>query len=133
MKTAVWADYDLTQEKLLVDPAKRPIQMKNSQGTGTPLIKNGHFGSDVIRFGPGEGVGNHTHVGQHILFVLRGNGRINYDGEDHALFPGLCYLVESMVPHAIFGGSDDSLVLLVVGDDHRPLGDSARMEPVLSQ
>lgn len=93
-------------------------------------MKSGKLGADVIRFGPGEGVGLHVHEGGHVLFVLKGKGIVHYDSVDHDLYPGLCYLVESMVPHAIYGGKDEALVLLVAGDDHRPLADPSRMEPV---
>jgi len=61
---------------------------------------------------------------------LRGKGIVQYDGVDYDLYPGLCYLVESNVPHAIFGGKNDSLVLLVCGDNHRALSDPTRLEVV---
>jgi len=126
LQSAEWADFD--GRNLDVSGAKREIQMANSDGTGTPLLKNKNFGADVIRFGAGEGVAEHTHIGQHVLFVLRGAGIVKYDGVDNDLYPGKCYMVESWVPHAIYAGEEDSLVLLVVGDDHRGLDDPGRME-----
>lgn len=125
LQTAEWADYQ--NGELVVDGGERPIQMKNSDGTGTALLKNGKLGADIIRFAANEGVAEHTHLGQHVLFVLRGKGIVKYDGVDNTLYPGKCYLVESWVPHAIYADKDDDLVLLVVGDDHRALDDPERM------
>jgi len=126
LQTAEWAGYE--NGNFVIDGNKRPIQMMNSDGTGSPLLKNGPLGADIIHFGAKEGVAEHTHVGQHVLFVLRGLGVVKYDGVDNSLYPGKAYLVESWAPHAIYAGEDDSLVLLVVGDDHRSLGDPARMD-----
>lgn len=78
---------------LHVEAGPRPIKMCNSDGTGSPLLKEGNFGADVIRFAAGEGVTNHTHLGAHILFVIKGTGFVEYDGTDYKLEPGLCYLV----------------------------------------
>jgi quercetin dioxygenase-like cupin family protein len=126
LQTAEWADFQ--NGNLLVDGGERPIQMLKSDGTGAPLLKNGDLGADIIRFGASEGVAEHTHVGQHVLFVLRGLGVVKYDGVDNSLYPGKCYLVESWVPHAIYADKEDALVLLVVGDDHRALDDPSRMD-----
>lgn len=126
LQTAEWAKFD--GRNLDVSGEEREIKMLNSDGTGTPLLKNGALGADVIRFGAGEGVAEHTHIGQHVLFVLRGAGIVRYDGADNDLYPGKCYLVESWVPHAIYADKEDALVLLVVGDDHRGLDDPGRME-----
>lgn len=113
---------------LWIDDARRPISMKNSDGTGTPLVCYGSFGADVIRFQAGEGVQNHTHEGDHILFVLRGQGVLVFAGENHNLYPGLCYLVPGSVDHAI--QASENLVLIAVGNQHRPLDSSERMVPV---
>lgn len=130
LQSAEWAGYE--HGNFIVDGGERPIQMKNSDGTGVPLLKDGNLGADIIRFGANEGVAEHTHVGKHVLFVLRGLGIVKYDGVDNSLYPGKCYLVESWVPHAIYADEDDDLVLLVAGDDHRPLDDPERMDLTLS-
>ena len=122
-----WAELN-NDNSLSVNPEPRPIQMCNSDGTGSPLVKINQFGADVIRFAAGEGVANHTHEGAHILFVISGNGFVEYDGTDHALEPGMCYLVPSMVSHGIKATTD--LVLIAVGNDHRDLASPERMELV---
>ena len=122
-----WADLG-NNGNLNVPTGPRPIQMCSSDGTGSPLVKIGTFGADVIRFDAGKGVTNHTHEGAHILFVIKGSGFVEYDGVDHALEPGVCYLVPSMVDHAIKATTE--LVLIAVGNDHRALDSEDRLELV---
>ncbi|MDD3040661.1 cupin domain-containing protein [Bacteroides sp.] len=122
-----WADM-LENEVLSVPSGVRPIKMCNSDGTGSPLVKIDKFGADVIRFPAGQGVMNHTHEGAHILFAIKGTGFVEYDGVDYALEPGVCYLVPSMVDHAIKATTE--LILIAVGNDHRALDSVERMEPV---
>lgn len=122
-----WATIN-TNGNLYVESGPRPIKMCNSDGTGLPLLKEGNFGADVIRFAAGEGVKNHVHIGAHILFVIKGTGFVEYNGVDYKLEPGLCYLVPSMVDHAIKAKTD--LVLIAVGNDHRALNSEERMSLV---
>ena len=116
---------------LQIDDGERPIPMKNSAGTGMPLVRYGSFGADVIRFQAGEGVQNHVHEGDHILFVLLGRGILVFAGEEYALYPGLCYLVPGAVEHAI--RASENLVLIAVANQHRPLDSFERMIPVPSR
>lgn len=122
-----WADLG-ADGTLSIPSGIRPIQMCSSDGTGSPLVKIDTFGADVIRFDAGKGVTNHTHEGAHILFVIKGSGFVEYDGVDHALEPGVCYLVPSMVDHAIKATTE--LVLIAVGNDHRALDSQDRLELV---
>jgi quercetin dioxygenase-like cupin family protein len=121
-----WADY--IDGNLLCRSGLREIEMVNSDGTGTPLLKADNFGADIIRFPAGKGVTNHVHVGAHILFVIMGEGFVEYNGLDHPLEPGLCYMIPSMVNHAIKASTE--LVLIAVGNDHRDLGSNERMDLV---
>ena len=113
---------------LEISGAKRAIAMHMSDGTGEPLVKHEDFGADIVHFSAGEGVMNHTHIGAHILFVLKGEGIVEYNGEENALYPGLCYLIPGNVDHAIRATTD--LVLIAVGNDHRPLASEERLDPV---
>jgi mannose-6-phosphate isomerase-like protein (cupin superfamily) len=121
-----WAE--VKDDNIVVASGARPIQMRNSDGTGLPLLKDDLFGADVIRFGPGKGVGNHVHIGAHILFVIKGRGFVDYDGVPYRLEPGLCYLVPKFVDHAI--RAETELVLIAVGNDHRSLASEERMSVV---
>jgi quercetin dioxygenase-like cupin family protein len=127
IQIARWAEPN-TSESLSIPSGPRQYRMFKSDATGSPLLKEGKFGADVIRFGPREGVANHVHEGAHILFVLKGTGWVVYEGVDHELEPGLCYFVPSWVEHAI--RADTELILIAVGNDHRPVDSSERLVPV---
>ncbi len=113
---------------LLIDDGVLPVQMVNSDGTGSALFSLNGFGADVIRFAAGKGVNNHTHQGDHILFTLKGKGVVEYEGVEHDLYPGVSYLIPGSVNHAI--RAHENLVLIAVGNNHYPLDSSLRMEPV---
>lgn len=113
---------------LLLRPGPMPITMQNSQGTGMPLLKEGDFGADLIRFSPGEGVRNHTHEGSHVLFVVKGEGWVDFERREYVLEAGLCYLIPSLCEHAIRAKTE--LVLIAVGTKHRELQSVERMTPV---
>jgi len=130
LQKAKWADVD-SSGRLVIDGAARPIKMCNSDGTGYPLFTAGGFGADIIRFAANERVMNHTHEGDHILFVLKGQGVVEFDGVEYELYPGLAYFVPGMVDHAIRAAED--LVLIAVGNNHQPLDSQARMTPIFKQ
>ncbi|MCB0747758.1 MAG: cupin domain-containing protein [Ignavibacteriae bacterium] len=104
------------------------FEMANSDGKGLPLISHDGFGADLIKFDEGKAVEKHVHPGAHILFVFKGTGTLGYYDQEHNLEPGLIYLIPSNVPHSIHATSE--LVLLAVGNDHRPVWSDERMELV---
>ena len=105
-----------------------PIQMHNSDGTALPLLEYEGFGADIIRFEGGKGVATHTHKGDHFLFVLKGEGFVEYYGVDYPLSPGLVYLVPGSVPHAIKATTE--LVLIAIGNEHRQADSEDRLDMV---
>lgn len=115
---------------LEIESGERPHKMYCSDGTGTPLLLYNRFGADVIRFAGGEGVKNHTHEGSHILFVLKGTGFVEYNGIDHELEPGVCYMIPGNVDHAIKAKSE--LILIAVGNEHFPVDSKERMTPLFT-
>lgn len=127
LQTAKWADND-ENGLLLIQSGARPIQMCNSDGTGSPLLSFNEFGADIIRFAAKKGVMNHTHAGDHILFVLKGTGIVEYNRVEYPLYPGLCYLIPGEVDHAI--KAEVELILIAIGNRHRPLDSKERMVPV---
>lgn len=129
IQIAKWAEAD-TDGNLSVFGGVLPYKMCNSDGTGLPLLKYKDFGADIIRFAAGEGVMNHTHEGDHILIVIKGVGFVEYNGVDHDLEPGTCYLIPGYVDHAIKATTD--LVLIAVGNSHRPLDSEERMTPLFN-
>jgi quercetin dioxygenase-like cupin family protein len=127
---AKWADF--TEDKLHSLEGVQPLQMQHSDGTALPLVvddsKEQRFGADIVRFASGTGVGLHTHVGSHILMVTKGNGLLTYGDEKHEMFPGMIYLIPSNTPHSIEAITE--LVLVAVGNDHRPADSEERLEIV---
>ncbi len=129
---AKWAE--IYKDQILSLEGEQPIQMRHSDGTALPLVidqsTQNRFGADIVRFGAGKGVGLHTHIGAHILIVTKGNGTLVYEDDRYPMFPGMIYLVPSNVPHAIEAISE--LVLIAVGNDHRPADSYERLEIVQS-
>lgn len=124
LQKATWAKTD-SQGNLVVETGVRPIQMMHSDGTGAPLFSYNGFGADIIRFPANGKVGNHTHEGDHILFVLKGTGIVEYNGVSHELYPGLSYLIPGQSDHSIY--ARDELILIAVGNNHRPLNSEERL------
>lgn len=127
LQIAKWADV-LANGELSVKGGILPLQMCHSDGTGLPLLKDGNFGADIIRFAAGKGVMNHTHEGAHILIVIKGTGFVEYNSIDYDLEPGLCYLIPSNVDHAIKATTE--LMLIAVGNNHRPVDSTERLDVV---
>ncbi len=109
------------------------LKMHSSDATARQLVtdRTGLFGADLLRFPPGGRVPMHIHAGDHILFVLGGEGALLYgDGDALELRPGVIYFVEQDVPHEIAARTE--LVLLVIGNQRRPPDDPARLDLVTS-
>ena len=122
-----WAEAD-DAGKLMINTKPRPFLMKCSEGTGEGLLSSNGFGADIIHFGAGRGVGSHIHEGDHILFVLAGEGYVTYCKERYELKPGVAYFVPGEIAHAIDATTD--LVLIAVGNKHVPVDSTKRMDLV---
>jgi len=105
------------------------LTMVASQGMGKPLVADGRFGADMLRFEPGHKTTIHTHPGDHILFVAQGNGFLVFDGIRHSLSAGDCYFVPGAVPHQV-GATTDELLLLSVANNHQPVDSEERLNVV---
>lgn len=105
------------------------FNMYGSRGLGMPLVKNGHFGADILSFAPKTSTDLHTHPGDHILFVVEGSGFLVFDGESFDLAQWDCYFVPGAVPHKV-GAMETPLMLLSIANDHRPVNSSERMKIV---
>ena len=112
-----------------VDPAKElSEQMHLSDASGKNLLKQGPFAADLIRFPPGGKVELHTHPGNHMLFCIDGKGLVQYGDQFHELHPGVCYLIEGMVPHAVFADDSSQLTLIAIADEHYDVSSSSRLD-----
>jgi quercetin dioxygenase-like cupin family protein len=124
LRISEWADTD-HNGNLIIKGGERKIKMGKSDGTGNPLVALNNFGADVIRLAAGKGFEKHTHVGDHILFVLKGSGFVEYNGSEHPINPGLAYLIPGEVEHGI--NAIEELVLLVVGNNYKALDSEERL------
>lgn len=115
-------------QHLKVDLGPRLTALSQSVATGDALVSNGMLGADVIRLAAGQGFAPHTHEGDHLLFVIGGQGTITYNGKIYPTEAGEVYLIEGKVPHAVGARTDH--VLLAIGSPHRPLDRLDRMAPV---
>ncbi|MFN8315832.1 MAG: cupin domain-containing protein [Chitinophagales bacterium] len=113
---------------LVIDITEKEKKMFLLNGTGTHLVGYKSFGADIIRFESNAKVINHTHKGDHILFVLSGSGFVEYNGVEYPLSPGVSYLIPGNVNHAM--RSIDCLVLISVSNDYRPLESEERLQAV---
>jgi quercetin dioxygenase-like cupin family protein len=116
LRLARWAEA-ISDHEFRVSTEARPHVMQAAQATGLGLIGNGHLGADVIRCASGGGFAPHTHIGDHLLFVIAGDGTITYNGRIYPTHPGQVYFVEGAVPHAV--GAITDHVLISVGSPHR--------------
>lgn len=103
------------------------VPMVSSQALGLSLVKNGGFAADMLFFGPDKRTTLHTHPGNHILFVVKGSGRLFFDETSCALTEGTCYFVPGSIPHQVIANSSD-MFLLSIADDHRPVDSPERLE-----
>jgi quercetin dioxygenase-like cupin family protein len=114
-------------DALHVETGARSRVMQGHLATGDGLVGNGHLGADIIRCAAGGGFAPHTHIGDHLLFVVGGEGTITYDGRVYATHAGQVYFVEGAVPHAV--GAITDHVLLSIGTPHRAVDATDRQTP----
>jgi quercetin dioxygenase-like cupin family protein len=128
LQMAEWAKLNDASDNLIPVSGPFALNMSNSDGTGLPLLKLDAFGADIIYFEANKGVGTHVHDGDHILIVIAGVGIVEYNGIEHDLKPGVCYLVPGSVPHAI--SAKTGLTMIAIGNKHVPVDSIKRMTPV---
>ena len=114
---------------LEIDMNPRPTQVKKTRAaTGRSLMSNGQIGADLLHVPAGEGFAPHTHPGDHLLFVLGGEGTITVDGVILPTRAGQAYMIEGAVPHAVGAVTDH--VILAIGSPHRELDSEERQSLV---
>lgn len=103
------------------------LPMVGSEAHGCPLVKDGNFAADMLRFNAHEKTNLHTHPGNHILFVVQGSGSLVFGNDIHPLTQGTCYFVPGATPHQVIAG-EDGLYLLSIADNHQPVDSPKRLE-----
>ena len=87
-----------------------------------------NIGTDMIQMMPGASFANHSHPGDHILYVLRGRGSLSVGGEVIPMARGSIYFVKAGVPHAMSADNDSWLRVLAIGFPHKEVDDPNRMK-----
>jgi quercetin dioxygenase-like cupin family protein len=116
LRLARWAE-TISDHEFRVSAKERPHAMQATKASAEGLIGNGHLGADIILCASGGGLAAHTHIGDHMLFVIAGEGTITYNGRIYPTHPGQVYFVEGAVPYAV--GAITDHVLISVGSPHR--------------
>ena len=82
-------------QRLGIDMSPRSIPVpKTRAATGCSLLTNGFMGADLLQIPAGEGFAPHIHPGDHLLFVLGGEGTITINGVIQPTGPGQAYMVD---------------------------------------
>jgi quercetin dioxygenase-like cupin family protein len=90
------------------------------------------IGVDLIEMQPGSAFPLHVHAGDHILYILEGDGCVNIDGVDHTVVEGDTIFIPAEYPHGV-KTLDRGLLpfrFLAFGHPHKHLDATDRMSLV---
>lgn len=88
------------------------------------------MGADEIEMEPGSAFPLHVHPGDHILYVLSGEGYVQIDGADIAISAGDSLYLPAELPHGVRAGTTGNLRFIAIGHPHRPLQSADRMKRI---
>jgi quercetin dioxygenase-like cupin family protein len=117
----------------LVDETGAPLPgIRGRTGATAHTAEEIEIGADVIEMQPGSAFPLHTHPGQHILYVIDGEGFVHIDGEDHAVKAGDTIFIPAEYAHGVrtMALAAGPLLLLSVGYPHQHIGSRERMRTV---
>jgi quercetin dioxygenase-like cupin family protein len=117
----------------MVDDLGHPLHGIRGRSGVAATVQNQHrIGLDLIELAPGTAFPLHVHAGDHLLYVLAGQGLVLVDAAAHAIQAGDCIYIPAEYPHSVSNppGGGEALVLLTVGYPHRHVGASDRMRVV---
>ena len=114
----------------LVDPSGRVlVGITGCRGVRACRDDGAWFGCDFIALQPGSGFPQHTHVGDHILYIIAGQGFVHIDGEDIAVDAGHVIHIPAEYPHRVFT-TDHFLLIAATGHPHAEIDSKERMSLV---
>jgi quercetin dioxygenase-like cupin family protein len=102
-----------------------PIQMVGTEATAWALVTGHGLGVDHISVPAGRGFAPHTHPGDHLLIIIKGDGTITTHGRIYPTHEGQVYFVPGNDTHAV--GAITEHHILAVGSPHRLPDDPERM------
>ncbi len=88
------------------------------------------IGIDLMKMSPGSAFPIHEHDGDHILYVMSGEGIIFINGQDHEVKQGDTIFIPAEYPHGVRTeiSAPEPLVLLAFGHPHKHLEAKDRMK-----
>jgi quercetin dioxygenase-like cupin family protein len=106
--------------------------IRGRAGVALPTVEGIEIGADLIEMQTGSTFPLHTHPGEHILYVIRGQGFVHVDGIDHPIHRGDTIFVPAEYPHGVKTKDNcaDPLLLLAFGYPHKNIGAQDRMRVV---
>ncbi len=114
----------------MVDERGEPLLgIRGRAGVAAPTQAGLEIGLDLIELQPGSAFPPHVHSGEHLLYVLSGEGLAHIDGADHRITMGEVIFIAAHYPHSVSNPADAPapLRLLTVGYPHKPVSARDRM------
>jgi quercetin dioxygenase-like cupin family protein len=102
------------------------IGVSGPKGDGTRI------GADFIKMDPGARFQLHTHVGDHEIFFISGEGFVHVDGRDNPVRAGHLVHIPGEYAHGVWvaDGAKEPLIFTAAGHPHRHVHAVDRMEYV---
>jgi quercetin dioxygenase-like cupin family protein len=88
------------------------------------------IGADLIEMQPGSAFPLHIHPGEHILYVIQGQGLVHVDGVDQRVKTGDTIFIPAEYPHAVktISTATEPFLILAVGYPHKHIDATDRMK-----
>ena len=114
----------------LLDEEGRPLPgIRGRVGASAVTLAGIQFGADAVEMQPGSAFPLHVHPGDHLLYVIHGQGLVHVDGRDHPVSEGDTIFIPAEYPHGVKTHSTGPgpLLFLAVGHPHKRLDAPDRM------
>lgn len=79
------------------------------------FINRDNLAAGILQLEPGEEDTQAPHDSDEIYYVVRGDGFLNIDGENHTISEGMSYFVEKNIEHKFHGNKKELIVLYFFG------------------
>lgn len=89
------------------------LKVSGTQAKRLPLIKSDSFAADMLKFNSWEQTPSQTKSTDCVLFVVEGDGWLDYDNKTYDLPIGSCTFVEGNIPYNIRASSIGMTLLIV--------------------
>jgi quercetin dioxygenase-like cupin family protein len=107
-----------------VDGVRGRIGAASLTESGAPI------GVDFIEMEPCAAFPPHTHFGDHLIYIIEGEGAASIDGVDHNLAAGDTIYIPAEYPHGFKNRGTRKLLFITFGSPHKHLGAHDRMKLV---